>query len=111
MGLEGEARQLRLLKDAVLGYNSGDQRCGWHVDDKTFWPCEYRKFGERDSGINVWIALSLISAKEVGGLALAKGSHKVSFAKKAREIIAENGGQTSSLLESTKMEELKELYD
>ena len=40
MGLEVEARQLRLLKDAVLGYHAGDQGCGWHVDDKVFWPCQ-----------------------------------------------------------------------
>lgn len=117
MGLEVEARKLRLLKDAVLGYHAGDQGCGWHVDDKVFWPCEDRKFGERDAGINVWIALSPISAKEGGGLALAKGSHKVSFAKKAREIIAENGARTTCSLGrldprlNTKMEKLKVLYD
>lgn len=120
MGLddvEGKPRPLRLLKDAVLGYNAGDKGCGWHVDDKFFWPCEDRNIGKRDAGINVWITLSPISAEEGGGLALAKGSHKVSFAKQAREIIAEKGGQTTCLLEilnpqlNANMEELKVLHD
>lgn len=115
--VDGETRSLRLLKDAVLGYTAGDKGCGWHVDDKMFWPCEDQKFGDRDAGINVWITLSPISAKEGGGLAVAKGSHKVSFAEKAREVIAEKGGQTTCHLESldpqlnANMEELKELHD
>lgn len=31
---------IRLLKDAFLSYQDGFKGCGWHVDDKMFWPCE-----------------------------------------------------------------------
>ena len=69
-----EPRSLRLLKEAVLGFRRGDTGCGWHVDDKTFWPSEdshednntlvagtnhthqRRKHPRRrEAGINVWI--------------------------------------------------------
>jgi len=118
MGLDrenGAERSVRLLKDAVLGYQAGDIGCGWHVDDKYFWPCEDKNIGQRDAGVNVWITLSPVSVKEGGGLAIAKGSHKAAFAKKAREAIKKPF--TTCLLESLapdlhdKMEKLKTIYD
>ena len=110
-------RPLRLLKDAVLGYSVGDKGCGWHVDDKMFWPCEDKNVGKRDAGINVWITLSPISIEEGGGLAVAPTSHRRWFARKARKLIASKGSQTTCALQTLapdchdKMEQLKMLYD
>jgi len=113
----GDFRPLRLLKDAVLGYSAGDKGCGWHVDDRVFWPCEDKNIGKRDAGVNVWITLSPVSAKEGGGLAIAPGSHRVGFAKKAREAIAAMGPATTCFLQKLapecheKMERLKVVHD
>jgi len=110
-------RCVRLLKDAVLGYRAGDRGCGWHVDDKIFWPCEDRNVGKPDAGINVWITLSPVSCAEGGGLAVAPGSHRKRFAKRARQVIASKGHVTTNLLETLdpecheKMESLKRVYD
>jgi len=120
MGLEDKAtpqRPVRLLKDAVLGYSCGDKGCGFHVDDKVFWPCEDRNVGKKDAGINVWITLSPVTAAEGGGLAVVPRTHKMSFAAKARKTIAAKGPQTTCLLEALrpdfakKMESLKQVYD
>ncbi len=118
MGLNPKTQQLRLVKDAVLGFQAGDKGCDWHVDDKSFWPCEDRKFGKPDAGVNAWITLSPISKKTGGGLAVARGSHVMKkWTRKARELIAERGPMTTCLLQSLdleswkRMEELKETHD
>eukprot|EP00560_Eucampia_antarctica_P008887 CAMPEP_0197823134 /NCGR_PEP_ID=MMETSP1437-20131217/458_1 /TAXON_ID=49252 ORGANISM="Eucampia antarctica, Strain CCMP1452" /NCGR_SAMPLE_ID=MMETSP1437 /ASSEMBLY_ACC=CAM_ASM_001096 /LENGTH=417 /DNA_ID=CAMNT_0043422133 /DNA_START=134 /DNA_END=1387 /DNA_ORIENTATION=+ len=121
-------RSLRLLKDAVLGFSKGDNGCGWHIDDRVFWPCEDshndnddgskdggsvfgrllgRKGGrKRDVGVNVWITLSPVTVAEGGGLAVAPGSHCLSgkgkigkLAKKARKIIRSGGNRSTCMLE------------
>mmetsp|Transcript_33905 Transcript_33905/g.99913 ORF Transcript_33905/g.99913 Transcript_33905/m.99913 type:complete len:234 (-) Transcript_33905:67-768(-) len=110
-------RPVRLLKDAILGYSCGDKGCGFHVDDRVFWPCEDRNVGKKDAGINVWITLSPITAAEGGGLAVVPRTHKMSFAAKARKAIAAKGPQTTCLLETLrpdchdKMETLQQVYD
>lgn len=109
-------RPLRLLKDAVLGFSAGDIGCGWHVDDKVFWPCEDRNIGKRDAGINVWITLSPVTSQEGGGLAIAPKSHKVQFAKKARMAIASGPRATCELerldpKSHDKLEHMKKVYD
>mmetsp|Transcript_37902 Transcript_37902/g.77342 ORF Transcript_37902/g.77342 Transcript_37902/m.77342 type:complete len:362 (-) Transcript_37902:142-1227(-) len=115
--MNSSPRPVRLLKDAVLGYRNGDKGCGWHVDDKIFWPTEDGNVGKSDAGINVWITLSPVSAAEGGGLAVAPGTHKAQFAKNAREAIAAKGPMTTCILESLrpdchqKMEKLKQVYD
>mmetsp|Transcript_19042 Transcript_19042/g.26875 ORF Transcript_19042/g.26875 Transcript_19042/m.26875 type:complete len:245 (-) Transcript_19042:313-1047(-) len=84
---------------------------------KVFWPCEDRNIGRRDAGINVWITLSPVTAAEGGGLAVAPGTHKMSFTKKARDAIAEKGALTTCHLQvlqpecHAKMESLKKVYD
>ena len=114
----GGSTSLRLLKDAVIGFQRGDKGCDWHVDDKIFWPCEDDKFGKPDAGINVWITLSPVSKKEGGGLALAKGSHvKKGWTKKARDVIAVRGPATTCLLHTLdedsweRLEVLKQTHD
>jgi len=112
-------RSLRLLKDAVMGFSKGDMGCDWHVDDKTFWPCEdshndsnnsnHKRpasvSGQRDAGINVWISLSPLNAEEGGGFAVAPGSHNLTgkgkagrIFRKARKAIASMGSQTTCAL-------------
>ena len=134
-------RSLRLLKDAVMGFSRGDKGCGWHVDDKHFWPCEdthqdnsqgptkgsNRKIKSSDrntAGINVWITLSPVTAEEGGGLAVAPGSHNLTgrgrvgkLLRKARRTIASGGAQTTcalAMMDPTSheyMERTKRVYD
>lgn len=120
-------RSLRLLKEAIMGFSKGDLGCGWHVDDKTFWPCvdshqdhpqdstlsnhkrscrsPNNKRRRIDAGINVWISLSPVNAEEGGGLAVAPGSHNLTgrgrvgkILRRARVAIASKGGATTCAL-------------
>merc|ERR1712176_187511 len=140
---------LRLLKEAVMGYRRGDRGCGWHVDDKGFWPCEdthhdnsqqhnsgfaiknrdrnprkIKTLKRNRAGINVWITLSPVTAKEGGGLAVSPGSHNLSgsgkigkLLRKARRAIASGKSQSTcslAMLEPTcqeYMEKNKRVYD
>ncbi len=142
MGLDKEGsnpqsppRSLRLLKEAILGFSRGDMGCGWHVDDKTFWPCEdshqdSQNSGRRDrrkrmdAGINVWITLSPLSSDEGGGLAVAPRSHNLSgrggagkILRRARMAIVSKGRHTQCILDkvdpscSDFMERCKRVYD
>lgn len=117
MGLNANKRPLRLLKDAFLSFGCGDQGCGWHVDDKGFWPCEDGKIGQRDAGINVWITLSPVTKEEGGGLTIVPKSHRLNFAKRARKVIASKGAFSTCLLQTLdperheKMESLKSVPD
>merc|ERR1712038_860195 len=79
---------VRLLRDAFLSYQDGGIGCGWHVDDKGFWPCEDSPLHTPDAGVNVWITLSPLRASEGGGLAVAPSSHAVSWREDARSVIA-----------------------
>eukprot|EP00536_Pseudo-nitzschia_multiseries_P012487 jgi/Psemu1/309166/fgenesh1_kg.479_\ len=136
----GVGRSLRLLKDGLFGFGPGNKGCGWHVDDKFFWPCEdihndadddadceSRSDHEprrRDAGVNVWITLSPVTAAEGGGLAVAPGSHDLTgsgdigkLTRRARRTIAAKGGYTTCLLESLapdyhdELETIKRVYD
>lgn len=105
----GFEKPVRLLKDAVLSFAPGGSGCGWHVDDKFFWPADDEK-----TGINVWIALSPMSAKVGGGLAVSPGSHKEKFAQDAIPII--RAGGTCGMEELSpethqKLEAMKVVYD
>ena len=91
MALERD-QPLRLIKDAFLAYSAGDTGCGWHVDDKIFWPCIDSAPGTVDDGINVWITLSPIKASEGGGLAVAPGSHRSDWRERCRAVIAGSVG-------------------
>ena len=81
-------RSLRVLKDALMALSPGDKSCGWHVDDKIFWPChDDSELGAADEGINVWITLSPLKASEGGGLAVAPGSSNATWREKCRGFI------------------------
>lgn len=75
---------VRILKDAILSFAKHSTACGWHVDDKSFWPVQNDL-----TGINVWIALSPITVKQGGGLVVAKGSFKMKWTKDVIPIIHE----------------------
>ena len=105
----GPEGPVRLLKDAILSFAPGHAGCGWHVDDKFFWPAEDEK-----TGINVWIALTHMPAKMGGGLAVSPGSHREKFAQDAIPIIRSGG--TCSMEELSpethqKLEAMKVVYD
>lgn len=100
---------IRLLKDAVLCFSPDGAGCGWHVDDKFFWPC-HNDF----TGVNVWIALSPMSAERGGGLAVSPGSHKEKFAQNAIPIIVAGGTcamETLAPAVHKKLEDMKVVYD
>uniref|UniRef100_A0A7S0L216 Phytanoyl-CoA dioxygenase n=1 Tax=Coccolithus braarudii TaxID=221442 RepID=A0A7S0L216_9EUKA len=82
--------RLRVLKDAMLALKPGDEGCGWHVDDKFFWPCHDSATNEdaRLEGVNVWITLSPLTAAEGGGLAVASRSARAAWREEARMAIA-----------------------
>lgn len=130
-------RSLRLLKEAILGFGRGDEGCGWHVDDKFFWPCEdshadnqndgikdKRQKRQADAGINVWITLSTLTAEEGGGLAVAPRSHDLTgrgragrIFRNARRAIVSKGPQTQCILDKVDppchdyIERSKRVYD
>ena len=85
-----EAREegLFVLKDAFFKSVGANQGCGWHVDDKFFWPA-----APNTSGINIWVALDNVTS-DGGGLAVAPGSHTSEFLG-ARDAIA--NGNTCAL--------------
>lgn len=87
MGLN-KTRPLRLMKDALMALSPGDKSCGWHVDDKFFWPCyDNPELGATDEGVNVWITLSPLLAREGGGLAVAPKSSRAIWREKCRKFI------------------------
>ncbi len=94
---------IRLLKDAFLVYQDGGVGCGWHVDDKYFWPCEDSPVHTPDAGVNVWITLSPLRSSEGGGLAIAPTSHSISWREDARAVIS---GATSGIPQTCAMEKL-----
>jgi hypothetical protein len=111
------SKSIRLLRDAFLSYQDGGEGCGWHVDDKFFWPCEDTPIHTRDAGINVWITLSPIKASEGGGLSVAPTSHVVPWREEARSKITDPKNPNTCDMENlspefhNKFEELKMTYD
>mmetsp|Transcript_25335 Transcript_25335/g.30673 ORF Transcript_25335/g.30673 Transcript_25335/m.30673 type:complete len:374 (-) Transcript_25335:80-1201(-) len=107
---------IRLLKDAFLAYKAGDKGCGWHVDDKGFWPCMDSPVGKIDAGVNVWITLSSVRASQGGGLAVAPGSFRARWRERVRSIISPSFMTTCALEQLSpesheRFERMKVLYD
>lgn len=87
---------LRVMKDAMLYFSPGNLGCGWHVDDKFFWPTfDVPPDSTEPVGANVWIALTRVNGSRGGGLAVSAGSHKADWREECRKHIAgEIGGGT-----------------
>ncbi|GKY90577.1 hypothetical protein MPSEU_000031400 [Mayamaea pseudoterrestris] len=83
--LLGETKSVRILKDAVFGQTSKGAGCGFHVDDKMFWPAE-----DDSTGVNFWIALSDYNAETGGGIRVAPKSHVADWIAPCRAVIANN---------------------
>lgn len=105
MGLR-EDEPVRLLKDALLSFEPSNKGCGWHVDDKHFWPCKDSRPGNQRAGVNVWIALSPIRADEGGGLAVAPRSHRLRWRERCRKTIAGTDGGGTGPARTCDMEKL-----
>lgn len=57
--------KIRLLRDAIFQNAPDKSGCGWHVDDRFFWPTA------RDTGgPTIWIALDDMQASEGGGIGI-----------------------------------------
>eukprot|EP00965_Chrysotila_dentata_P194282 6176279-Pleurochrysis_carterae.AAC.1 len=94
----GGQTPLRVVRDAVMAFAPGRSGCGWHVDDKGFWPT----LDNHTDGANVWIALSPMPAAQGGGLAVCPGSHAEQWAATCRQYIkdSQNGtGPATCLME------------
>jgi hypothetical protein len=115
----GGTRKLRLLKDALLAFKSGDAGCDWHTDDKFFWPTEDVPAGSLLEGCNVWIALTPVRASDGGGLAVAPGSFTAPWREEAQAAIAFAPGSIPTTCDIAKrspknrarLENLKLLHD
>lgn len=86
--LLGEQTSIRILKDAIFIQSPGKPGCGFHVDDKGFWPAD-----DESGGINFWVALSHYTEAEGGGIRVARGSHTAKWAKECRDIIKVAAGE------------------
>lgn len=109
--LLGENLSIRILKDAVFGQTSTGGGCGFHVDDKGFWPAE-----DDSNGVNFWVALSSYDSSTGGGIRVAPGSHKAEWAKRCREVIGESPRNTCRMHEldqecDAKLHEISMVYD
>lgn len=109
--LLGETHSIRILKDAVFGQTSTGGGCGFHIDDKGFWPAE-----DDSTGVNFWVALSDYDVSTGGGIRVAPGSHKAEWAGHCREMIAETPQNTCRMHEispecDAKINEISAVYD
>lgn len=61
---------IRILKDGFFAFKpTNNTGCGFHVDDKGFWPAT-----DDSTGVNFWLALSSYNAAEGGGIRVVNQS-------------------------------------
>ena len=61
---------VRILKDGFFAFKSTNNTgCGFHVDDKYFWPAH-----DSVTGVNFWLALSHYDSSQGGGIRLVNQS-------------------------------------
>ena len=77
-----DASAVRLLKDAIFGYTQSGNGCGFHVDDKGFWPAN-----DASKGVQFWLALSPMRISEGGGIRVANRSLTTDFSNECRDVI------------------------
>eukprot|EP00290_Baffinella_frigidus_P005539 CAMPEP_0180138232 /NCGR_PEP_ID=MMETSP0986-20121125/12742_1 /TAXON_ID=697907 /ORGANISM="non described non described, Strain CCMP2293" /LENGTH=370 /DNA_ID=CAMNT_0022079959 /DNA_START=47 /DNA_END=1159 /DNA_ORIENTATION=- len=111
MGLS-RTQPLHVMKDAMLAMDPGNIGCGWHVDDKFFWPVEDVPPGaDAPVGCNVWIALTPVSTHTGGGLAVAAGSSSASWREECRSVITGEEGGGEGRPRTCRMAELSPAFD
>ena len=109
--LLNETKSIRILKDAIFGQASAGLGCGYHVDDKGFWPAN-----DDSTGINFWIALSDYNAETGGGIRVAPGSHVADWAAECRAAITGGFAKTCRMAElspdcDAKLNQMSVVYD
>jgi hypothetical protein len=78
---------IRILKDGFFGFKGKNNTgCGFHVDDKGFWPA-----ADDSNGVNFWLALSPMRMSEGGGIRVANQSISATFAKECMAVIRDGG--------------------
>jgi hypothetical protein len=87
---------IRILQDGFFGFKGNNTGCGFHVDDRYFWPAT-----DDSTGVNFWVALSPYRVSEGGGIRVVRqnGISK-EFAQECREVIREKGVATTCLIET-----------
>ena len=73
---------LRVIRDIYLAKDEGEYVCGWHVDDRGFWPAQ-----ASSPGINAWISVDDVPPGPGGTFALAVGSHTADWKDDAHKAI------------------------
>lgn len=90
--LLGRPRSVRLLKDGFFGLRSQNNTgCGFHQDDRFFWPAT-----DGTTGVNFWVALSNISTAEGGGIRVVhQGALDPDTARECLDVIRATTDATS----------------
>jgi hypothetical protein len=78
---------MRILKDGFFGFKpQSNTGCGFHVDDKSFWPAD-----DASGGVNFWLTLSPVRIAEGGGIRVVNASLITSeVARECRDVIRIN---------------------
>jgi Phytanoyl-CoA dioxygenase (PhyH) len=92
---------IRILKDGFFGFKGvNNTGCGFHVDDKGFWPAD-----DASGGVNFWLALSPMRIAEGGGIRVVnQSSLPAHVAESCKQVIRDGGGFNYSL--TCRMEQL-----
>lgn len=99
---------VRILKDGFFGFKGvNNTGCGFHVDDKSFWPAT-----DESTGVNFWLALSPMRVKEGGGIRVVS-QDKVSNKLKERCLshIRSEGAFTTCALAQLSPEDSQQLLE
>jgi len=98
MEFSEEENTIRILKDGFFGFQKkNDSGCGFHVDDRFFWPASYES-----TGVNFWIALSPMKISEGGGIRVVNQSKVESIFEECRgaiDKVGESGFQPTCKME------------
>jgi hypothetical protein len=91
---ESSSSSIRILKDGFFGFKGKNNTgCGFHVDDKGFWPA-----ADDSTGVNFWLALSPMRMSEGGGIRVVNQSISEPFAEECMAVIRDirEGGYAST---------------
>ena len=78
-----ETESVRILKDGFFGFKGKNNTgCGFHVDDKYFWPAS-----DESTGVNFWLALSPMRISEGGGIRVVNQSISKPFEEECKAVI------------------------
>jgi ectoine hydroxylase-related dioxygenase (phytanoyl-CoA dioxygenase family) len=77
-------QSVRILRDGFFGFRSTNNTgCGFHVDDKYFWPAS-----DESTGVNFWVALSPMRITEGGGIRVVNQSLAEPFFEECLKVIS-----------------------